>query len=104
MNSKLITATVIALSSLGATVAFADTFEVMAPTPSSNTTRAAVMADHAKARSDGSLQVSNEKGEFPVAQRSAPSNLNRAEVRQAGIKALAARTNYSVSLTPSRPM
>lgn len=102
MNSKLIAATVIALSSLGATAAFADTFEVITANTASSTTRAQVMAEYAKARADGSLQVSNERGDFTAAERPATSSLSRAEVRQEGVKALAARTNYSVSLTPSR--
>ena len=67
MNSKLIAATVIALSSLGATSAFADTFEVAKPNTATSTTRAQVMANFAKARTDGSLQVSNETGEFAIA-------------------------------------
>lgn len=100
MNSKFIAATVIALSSLGAAAAFADTFEVIAPNTASTTTRAQVMAEYAKARADGSLEVSNNTGEFKAA--SAPTTRDRAEVRQEGVKALATRTNYSVSLSPSR--
>lgn len=103
MNSKLIAATVIALSSLGATAAFADTFEVITPNTTSNTTRAQVMADSAKARAEGSLQVSNETGEFKVAATPATSAANTAEVRREGALALRARTNYSVSL-PARQM
>jgi Domain of unknown function (DUF4148) len=102
MNSKLIAATVIALSSLGATAAFADTFEVIAPNTASSTTRTEVMAQYAKARADGTLQGSNEIGQFTAAERPAASNLTRAEVQKEGVKALAARTNYSVSLSPSR--
>ncbi len=95
MNSKFIAATVIALSSLGATAAFADTFEVITPNTTSTTTRAAVMADLAKAKSEGTLQVSNETGEFKVAANPAPSTLTRAEVRNEGIMAArAAQSDY----------
>ena len=100
MNSKFIAATVIALSSLGATVAFADTFEAITLGTTSSVSRAQVMAEYAKARADGSLHVANNTGEFKAA--SAPTTRDRAEVRQEGVKALAARTNYSVSLSPSR--
>ncbi len=95
MNSKLIAATVIVLSSLGATAAFADTFEVITPTTASSTTRAAVKADLAKAKSDGTLQVSNEIGEFKVAVNPAPTTLTRAEVRSEGVLAArAAQSDY----------
>ena len=93
MNSKLIAATVIALSSLGATAAFADTFEVITPNTTSNTTRAAVTADLAKSRADGTLQVSNETGEFKVAAQPQTTTLTRAEVRAEGV--LAARASQS---------
>ena len=102
MNSKFIAATVIALSSLGATAAFADTFEVIGPYTTSSVTRAEVMGEYARARADGTLQASNEIGQFTKAERPATSSLSRAEVRKEGVKALASRTNYSVSLTPSR--
>ena len=95
MNSKLIAATVIALSSLGATAAFADTFEVITPNTTSSTTRAAVMADLAQARNNGSLQVSNEIGEFKMATQQAPSNVTRAEVRKEGAQALHAQSDYN---------
>jgi hypothetical protein len=95
MNSKFIAATVIALSSLGATAAFADTFEVITPNTTSTTSRAAVMADLAKARADGSVQVSNETGEFNVASKQTTSTLTRAEVRNEGIVAArAAQSDY----------
>ena len=111
MNSKLIAATVIALSSIGATAAFADTFEVIAPNTTSTTstaTRAQVMGDLAKARADGSLQVSNEKGEFkaataPASTANTDSAANTADIRREGVLASRARTNYSVSL-PARRM
>ena len=102
MNPKLITAAVIALSALGANAAFADTFEVITPNTASTTSRAQVMNDYAKARADGTLQVSNYSGEFKSAYKMGESNVTRAEVRQEGVKALAARTNYSVSLTPRK--
>ena len=87
MNSKLIAATVIALSSLGATAAFAAnlTPEIKLNTIS-NTTRAAVLADAAKARADGSLQVSNETGEFKMASKVQASTVTRAQVRAEGIQ------------------
>ena len=91
MNSKLIAATVIALSSLGATAAFADTFEVIKADTASNTTRAAVMADAAKARADGSLQVSNETGEFKMASKAEVSTVTRAQVRAEGIQSARAQ-------------
>ena len=91
MNSKLIAATVIALSSLGATAAFADTFEVIKADTTSNTTRAAVMADAAKARADGSLQVSNETGEFKMAPKAEVSSVTRAQVRSEGIQSARAQ-------------
>jgi Domain of unknown function (DUF4148) len=100
MNPKLLAATVIALSSLGATASFADTFEVITPNTNSTTSRAEVMADYARSRADGSLPVSDNVGEFKFARKANGGNVNRAEVRKEGVKALAARTNYSVSLTP----
>lgn len=87
MNSKLIAATVIALSSLGATAAFAgDMSQQIAYSTASNTTRAAVLADGAKARADGSLQVSNETGEFKMASKAEVSTVTRAQVRAEGIQ------------------
>ena len=95
MNSKFIAATVIALSSLGATAAFADTFEVITPNTATSTTRAAVMVDLAKAKSDGTLQVSNEIGQFKVAANPTSSTLSRAEVRKEGVLAArAAQSDY----------
>ena len=95
MNSKFIAATVIALSSLGATAAFADTFEVITPNTTSNTTRAAVIGELAKAKSDGTLQISNEIGEFKVAAKPTPSTVSRAEVRKEGVLAMrAAQSDY----------
>ena len=95
MNSKFIAATVIALSSLGATAAFADTFEVITPNTTSNTTRAAVIGELAKAKTDGTLQISNEIGEFKVAANPTPSTLSRAEVRKEGVLAMrAAQSDY----------
>ena len=91
MNSKLIAATVIALSSLGATAVFADTFEVIKANTTSNTTRAAVTADAAKARADGSLQVSNETGVFKMASKAEVSSVSRAQVRSEGIQSARAQ-------------
>ena len=95
MNSKFIAATVIALSSLGATAAFADTFEVITPNTNSSVTRAQVMAEYARARADGTLQTSNEIGQFTKAERPATSSLSRAEVRKEGVLAMrAAQSDY----------
>ena len=94
MNSKFIAATVIALSSLSATATFADTFEVIKPNTMSSTTRAAVMADLAKARANGAVQGSYEIGEFNVASRPAAGINARAAVRAEGIQASRA-TNFN---------
>lgn len=94
MNSKSIASTVaatlLALSSFGATAAFADTFEVIKPNTMTSTTRAAVMADAAKARAAGNVQVSSEIGEFNSVAKPMASNITRADVRSEAM--LASRT------------
>lgn len=90
MNSKLIAATVLALSALAATSAFADDRSQQIPySTATNTTRVAVLADATKARADGSMLVSNETGEFKVAATPATSTLSRADVKADYAKARA---------------
>lgn len=99
MNSKFFaaTATAIALASLGATAAFAGDMSQQIPySTTSNITRTAVMADFAKARADGSLQVSNETGEFKVAAQPQTSTVTRAQVRMEGIQAMRAASTHDI--------
>ena len=99
MNSKFFAATVIALASLSATAAFAGDMSQQIPyNTTSSTTRSAVMADFAKARADGSLQVSNETGEFKVAAQPQASTVTvtRAQVRMEGIQAMRAAPTHDV--------
>ena len=89
MNTKFIASTVIALAAMGSMSAFADTSDYTPPvaaTPST-LTRAEVMADVMKARSEGTLQVT-ESGNLVVAQKTAPSSqLSREEVRKEALQA-----------------
>ena len=97
MNSKLIAATVIALSSFAATGAFAEDKSQHIPySTASNTTRAAVMSDFAKARSDGTLQVSNETGVFTAVVQPQTTTVTRAPVRMEGIQAMRSAPTHDV--------
>ncbi len=89
MNTKLIASTVVALAAMGSMSAFADTSDRMpqvAATPSTMT-RAEVMADLQKASSEGTLQTTTESGNPVVAQKAAPSQLSREEVRKEALQA-----------------
>ena len=97
MNSKLIAATVIALSTFGATAAFAGDMSQQIPySTASSTTRAAVMSDFAKARANGTLQVSNETGVFTVVAQPQATTVTRAQVRMEGIQAMRAASTHDI--------
>ena len=89
MNSKLIAVTFIGMTTMWANAAFADRSQQIPYSTTTNTTRAAVMAELAKARVDGSLYVSRETGELnaPAAQNA--NQLTRAEVMAEYTKARA---------------
>ncbi|WP_394787056.1 DUF4148 domain-containing protein [Rhodoferax sp.] len=90
MNSKKLLATsLIALASVAATSAFADSYDrdypVIAPTHST-VTRAQVQAELAQARKDGTLAQLNDDHAYPVIAETAPAK-SRAEVRAELIQA-----------------
>ncbi len=84
-TSRIAASTLIALASLAAGSAFADSgvnFPEQTPSTSSSLTRAEVQAEVLQARKDGTLNLQFENHNYPeMAAQSAPSGKTRAEVQ-----------------------